>query len=106
MTAANRPRPGDRVFVVVQITDDNVAEVLGPGVYEGDFLPDESIAAVKWIRDMGYDNPRIRLDSGEVVYGVEVWWGEEQSLRAQIDGYKVKTITVEQMRSRLKEEGK
>lgn len=47
----------------------------------------------------GIPNPKIVLDSGEVVWGCECWWGAaeaaEQKLQIQTGGRKVNTVPVE-----------
>lgn len=45
------------------------------GVYNGD-LPCPMLG--------GALNPNITLDSGEVVWGCQVWWGAEDKVRAHI----------------------
>lgn len=57
--------PGDRVGVLA----DGGAVY---GTYDGD-LPCPMLD--------GHPNPRITLDSGEIVWGCEVWWGPENKIR-------------------------
>ena len=41
------------------------------------------------------NNPRIRLDSGDVVWGRECWWGDEERVRAEVSKYKqVKMVKI------------
>jgi hypothetical protein len=58
---------GLRVHVVLSSNDEAV-RFLGWGTCEGRFAP--------FPDDPDWLNPRIRLDSGEVVWGFECWWGE------------------------------
>lgn len=52
---------------------------------------------------VGKSNPKIVLDSGEVIWGCECWWGNEKEIQPKIDalGDKMKTCTVEEMRKIL-----
>src|SRR5690349_638265 len=97
-----RANPGERVGALVG-SDPNtkVVQVFGYGVYEGDFVPEhrgeKSLAT--WSHEAGIPNPRIRLDSGEVVYGAECWWGPEDDIRKRVErlekvGFTVETVTV------------
>lgn len=52
---------------------------------------------------IGSLNPKIVLDSGKVVWGSEMWWGEEKKIQAKINylGDKMETITVEELREKF-----
>ena len=91
-------RVGDRVGAILG-SKDGVVDFLGYGVYEGDFDPDnpeDAPKAVGAIAEMGRDatkiakeykipyvrrNPRIRLDSGKIVWGCECGGVMRQRLR-------------------------
>lgn len=92
-------RPGDRVGAILSGNDDGSINFLGYGVYEGDFIPDE---AVGWMadvcREVGTTNPRIRLDSGKVVYGCECWWGKEEEVMKRLEGRTVIECDIDQVR--------
>lgn len=66
---------GTRVGAMVS-EKDGVVRFLGYGVYEGDF------------NYPGYNllNPRIKLDNGDVVWGLECWWGSENRIKEKLDG--------------------
>ena len=40
-------------------------------------------------QELGLKNPKIRLDSGEVVWGYECWWGPEEKVTETIGDRKV-----------------
>lgn len=69
-------KKGQRVGALIGAKD-GVVEFLGYGTYEGDFpLPKEAVGF-----NFGQENPRIKLDNGDVVYGCECWWGEEKTFK-------------------------
>ncbi len=69
-------KAGDRVGALLN-AHDGVVEFLGYGVYEGDFpLPKEAAGF-----NFGQENPRIKLDNGDIVYGCECWWGTEKEFK-------------------------
>lgn len=77
---------GDRVGAILSGTEQTV-ELIGFGVYEGDFVPVEAVGMFAEIgRELEHLNPRIKLDDGEVVYGCECWWGAEDEVRKQLEG--------------------
>lgn len=90
---------GDRVGAVLSAKN-GIAELLGYGIYEGDFVPEE---AVGWIADIIREqkrgNPRIRLDSGKVVYGCECWWGDEDAVKKRMDVYdRIVEVDIDEVR--------
>lgn len=100
---------GTRVVAISHSDDDNVY-LFGYGVYEGRFLPpyidvEKEIADVKieyqelrkedpslpeqmddeklrTVIDEMFSNPRIKLDSGQTVWGYECWWGDIAGFQA------------------------
>jgi len=64
-------KPGSRV-VALRNTISDVAYVYGFGVYVGD-----EPFPTGWM--VGIPNPKIVLDSGEVVWGCQCWWGCEEA---------------------------
>lgn len=79
--------PGTRVGAIESASDDEV-RFFGYGVYEGEFPPDLGTSTLHGPVDeemqKSYRNPRIRLDSGKVVWGCECWWGPEDEIRSMI----------------------
>ena len=95
----NKSAVGERVGAIFGSKDDGSVEFFGYGVYEGDFVPEE---AVGWIaenlREHAVENPRIRLDSGKVVYGCECWWGPESKVLERLDGAIVIDVDIDEVR--------
>lgn len=56
-------KAGDRVYIL----DETGKNVIGFGVYEGDFR-----------HPLGFFNARIKMDDGSIIWGCECWWGAEQ----------------------------
>jgi len=78
---------GDRVGAILS-AEGSTVRLLGYGVYEGDFIPEEGIGGHgDMIREAGIKNPRIKLDSGKTVYGCECWWGPEATIKAKVSVY-------------------
>jgi len=90
---------GERVGAILRAGFE-VCEFLGYGVYEGDFLPHEAVGFLAEILvDTKVNNPRIRLDSGSVVYGCECWWGSEVEVKKRLAEYKeVKQVEISEVR--------
>lgn len=83
---------GDRVGAILK-ADQKEVKLLGYGVYEGNFVPEEGAAG--WMTEMlhknGTPNPRVRLDDGRVVYGCQCWWGPEDKVKASLGD---RTVTI------------
>ncbi len=75
MSAVSDFEVGDRVYALVSM-DAAEAWLLGFGEYEGRHLHP----------DYGVYNPRIRLDNGETVWGLECWWGLAEHFDAVVGG--------------------
>lgn len=82
------PTPiGSRVGAILG-ADEDVVKFLGYGVYEGDEVPDENAVGFGPIlREMKRPNPKIKLDSGKVVWGCECWWGPEEATKKKLERY-------------------
>lgn len=98
------PKQGTRVGAVAH-EDQNVVYVFGYGVYEGHFvLPDGVTGPVGALADAAraaeIENPRIRLDNGDVVWGCECWWGSEEEVKEKIKSRRVVTISVKKSREK------
>jgi len=72
---------------------------IGFGYRLGCFPTPKSIGTDLRIRE-GTLNPKIVLDSGEVVWGCECWWGNAKEIQFKIDalGSLKRDITVKQLR--------
>lgn len=74
-------KPGSRVLAIQSGKEDPsgifVLKIYGAGVYVGETIPQEGAGSVaETLRECGITNPTIKLDSGELVYGCESWWGD------------------------------
>ena len=95
-----------------------VVEFFGYGVYEGDYPYGDE--ACGWVRNMikeaermveeegvesPFDirnNPRIRLDSGKVVWGCECWWGPEKAVRKKMEGLEIVEVDIDEVRAKIR----
>ena len=85
---------GKRVGAILSATEDEV-KLLGWGVYGGDELPGEDAEGVgAIIRLQGRTNPKIILDSGEVVWGYQCWWAPEAYTRKVIGDRKITLVNL------------
>lgn len=92
---------GDRVGAI-QKADQETVWLFGYGVYEGDLpapvgpmgLTLDEFEEICGSRE--YLNPRIALDGGGHVYGLECWWGSEEGVRASIGPRKVVVVPAEE----------
>jgi hypothetical protein len=100
---------GDRVGAIASGNNKTGLVLLGYGVYEGDFIPEDGAGFMaETLRELQRTNPRIRLDSGETVYGCECWWGSETAIqteesRYKEDGLPVRTVSVADFRRQSNE---
>ena len=81
---------GSRVGAMASATQTEVT-MFGYGVYEGDEVPPSEVIGP--FGKMTSPNPKIKLDSGDVVWGCECWWGPEDAIKKKIGDRKVVTIT-------------
>lgn len=78
-------QPGERVGALLK-ADATTAHLLGYGVYDGLFpLPVPGLTHM--------DNPRITLDDGRVVWGIQCWWGPEERIKELIKARTVVNVT-------------
>jgi hypothetical protein len=91
-------KPGDRVGAILSATDTEV-QFIGYGVYEGDYEVEAGVGGMgELLREAQIPNPRIKLDSGETVYGCECWWGSEERVKKQLEGKKVIMVSPSEFR--------
>ncbi len=67
-------------IIAIRHMKDGVAFVYGEGVYLGDKVPDTAP-----FNNRGLHNPCMRLDSGELIWGFQCWWGPLDSFKTQIE---------------------
>ena len=91
--------------LAVSHADEGAVYIFGEGIYEGDFIPKEAVGVMADIcRKANRENPRIRLDSGKIVYGCECWWGgiEDAKKKTGItDGKKVIELDIDEERKKF-----
>jgi len=85
--------------------------LFGRGVYEGDF-PYEDVTSTEPLTpgspacedymarllasdDLSLPNPRIRLDSGKIVWGCECWWGDEAGFDKKYAGAEIVLVDID-----------
>jgi hypothetical protein len=97
---------GQRVGAIIS-SEEKKTYFLGYGVYEGDFPfgDTSSTAPVGNVADMarmrGLPNPRIRLDTGQIVWGCECWWGPEEKIKEKLaaSGKEICLVDIDNIRS-------
>ena len=70
----HEPPAGSRVYAI-RDADPEVIHWFGPGTYVGDEVPPSEAPGFGGLTDLPWPNPKIVLDSGEVVWGMQCWWG-------------------------------
>ena len=97
-----QPVPGDRIGAIMQASlKHGKVEVLGFGVYEGDFVPPKEINPTL---NQGIPNARLKLDNGQIVWGCECWWGSEAEMQGIIKDFKkVTQVDIEELRKKANE---
>lgn len=81
----SRFKTGTRVGAVMSSNDEQM-DFLGYGTLVEPRVPAEAVGFfADGLRELGRDNPTIQLDSGQVVYGCECWWGPEEEVRKMVE---------------------
>ena len=84
-----------RVGAIKQI-ENGVVEFLGYGELLGEEIPPKEIGGF----NIGRPNPKIQLDTGEVVWGCECWWATEDIIERVLKKNKeVVNVTIENLRA-------
>jgi hypothetical protein len=94
---------GDRIGAILGTTDDKVVRYLGVGTYQGEHIPPEDVGGF----NMGFPNPKLVLDNGDVVWGCECWWGSESGIKSKLEqyraaGYTITTVAIAEAREEAK----
>jgi hypothetical protein len=67
--------------------------LFGYGVYVGDHVPPEDVMGPFCRPGLyGFENPKLVLDDGSVVWGCESWWGPESTIRFFVHGRAVTIV--------------
>lgn len=83
---------GTRVGAISHDEEDAVY-LFGYGIYEGMHVHP----------DLGLENPRIKLDSGKIVWGCECWWGPEEKVRSSIGDRFIVLLDIDEERKKAQE---
>jgi hypothetical protein len=88
---------GDRVGAILG-ANDKVVEFLGYGKYLGEEIPPGS--------HLPFSNPKIQLDTDEIIWGYQCWWGSEKEIREMVEkyvtsGFSIQTITMAEAIARI-----
>ena len=91
---------GARVGAIASANEDGV-RFFGYGTYQGEEVPPVEIKFMGGLSlgELGRKNPKIVLDSGDVVWGCECWWGSEEKIRELTADRKVIPITPSEYRT-------
>lgn len=86
--------------------EEGVLYIFGRGEYIGETVPKGAAGFMgKLLEEEEVKNPTIKLDSGELVYGCECWWGSEAKCEERFANFKeVKTISIVERRKAAEEE--
>lgn len=85
---------GTRVMAISHVEGDKVF-AFGEGVYEGDFVPDDDACGfAEMAREYGMANPKIRLDSGDVIWGAECWWFPVEEAKDAMVGMEIVEVSI------------
>jgi len=78
---------GDRVGAYMSVShEDGTAFFFGYGTYIGHEIPpnEGQMSLTSYLNGLRRSNPKLLLDSGEVVWGCECWWGPEEEVKAEM----------------------
>jgi hypothetical protein len=86
---------GERIGAILGTSDNKVVKFLGYGIYEGEEMPPADIGGYNF----GLPNPKLKLDSGEITWGCECWWGSEKGIREKLEiyrsqGYDIQMVSI------------
>ena len=97
--------------ICVSHADKVYAYIFGHGIYEGpkqpkDFPIDQQPAGMKgrYIVEAGKDNPCIKLEDGNYVWGCECWWDIESKVEEYLTGLAIKKLDIKEIRNKWMKE--
>lgn len=97
---------GERVMAISH-SENGTTYVFGNGIFLGDKEPNDDVVIMGMpfaeIKDqmVGFTNPAILLDSGQVVFGCECWWGSEEKMKIKLEGQKIEMVDIVKSRKRI-----
>lgn len=82
---------GDRVIALRSANNnEKKAYSYGAGVYKGEQLVEHNPK----LKELGFKNPCIELDDGNLVYGMECWWGPEEAVKKRFEGFEFVQVSI------------
>jgi hypothetical protein len=91
---------GDRVGAILSASGDT-CKLIGYGTYQGYHVPDDERVQIfgQSLKEIDRENPKIELDNGDIVWGCECWWGDEDAVKVEVSRYaNVETIDINTLR--------
>jgi hypothetical protein len=95
----------------IHAQDGETVHFFGYGVLEGDMRPGDDDAPLPGgllgalVVETWRTNPRIRLDSGQYVWGCECWWGPEARVKKLLAAAeKVVDVDIDELRKKIASE--
>ena len=85
---------GERVGAILKV-DNECLWLIGYGTYLGREIPPFGL-----LKDLGVKSPKIKLDSGEVIWGFECWWGREEDIKKLEGMLKVIKVDIGEIRKK------
>lgn len=77
---------------------DKTIEFFGYGVYLGDEIPPSDITFLGMsIKD---PTPKLQMDSGDIIWGCECWWGDVEHIDRELEGKKIIEVNINDIRSK------
>ncbi len=83
------PKVGDRVVAIKSASGSKI-QSYGCGVYVGDEVPPKEVCEL--FHKMAVKNPKIELDNGGVVWGFQVWWGDEDRMLKRYESLETEIV--------------
>lgn len=97
-------KKGERVGAILGSNKDGSINFFGYGVYDGKEIPLKAVGQMAEImREGGIGNPKLKLDSGDVVYGCESWWGPEEKIKQVLENKVVNPVSITEVRKKFNE---
>jgi len=88
---------GCRIGAVLE-ADDNTISLIGFGVYAGEEVPPANVSPM--LHEIGLKNPKLIMDDGQIAWGCECWWGNEEKVKQIIGGRKIVMVDMTAKRQR------
>lgn len=97
----------------VRSIDDKSVYLYGYGEYEGDFkfgedeteIPPVGLVSILAKKAGIEENPRIKLESGQVVWGCECWWCPVEKLKEEYGNLEIKNVDIDEDRIKIERGG-